>query len=102
MWTMTRTATSSRRNSAGRCMDIHDGAIATAQSEYFMMRSTDLRFEQCHACKGKYSFQYIETATFEQLPLRHQGRVLARQERGGARQRGQGRVPRVVLRERNL
>lgn len=73
----------------------------TAQSEYFMMRSTDLHFTDV-TFKGKYSFQYIENATFEKLPLRYQGRVLACQERGGAKQRGQGRVSGVVLRERNL
>ncbi len=36
----------------------------TAQSEYFMMRSTDLHFTDV-TFKGKYSFQYIENATFE-------------------------------------
>ena len=36
----------------------------TAQSEYFMMRSTDLHFTDV-TFKGKYSFQYIETATFD-------------------------------------
>lgn len=36
----------------------------TAESEYFMMRSTDLRFQDV-TFKGKYSFQYIENATFE-------------------------------------
>ena len=36
----------------------------TAQSEYFMMRSRELKF--CDVTfKGKYSFQYIENATFE-------------------------------------
>lgn len=36
----------------------------TAQSEYFMMRSTHLRFDDVEF-KGKYSFQYIEDALFE-------------------------------------
>ncbi len=36
----------------------------TAESEYFMMRSTDLRFKNVDF-KGKYSFQYIENSTFE-------------------------------------
>ena len=36
----------------------------TAQSEYFMMRSTNLRFSDV-TFQGKYSFQYIENATFE-------------------------------------
>ena len=36
----------------------------TAESEYFMMRSTDLQFRDV-TFKGKYSFQYIENATFE-------------------------------------
>ena len=36
----------------------------TAESEYFMMRSVDLRFSNVKF-KGKYSFQYIENSTFE-------------------------------------
>lgn len=36
----------------------------TAQSEYFMMRSSQLRFKNVRM-KGKYSFQYIEDAVFE-------------------------------------
>ena len=36
----------------------------TAQSEYFMMRSTNLRFENVRFT-GKYSFQYIEDAVFD-------------------------------------
>ena len=35
-----------------------------AQSEYFMMRSTNLRFRNVRF-SGKYSFQYIEDAVFE-------------------------------------
>lgn len=35
-----------------------------AESEYFMMRSTDLRFRNVNFT-GKYSFQYIENALFE-------------------------------------
>ena len=35
-----------------------------AQSEYFMMRSTDLRFTHVDF-QGKYSFQYIENGVFE-------------------------------------
>lgn len=35
-----------------------------AVSEYFMMRSTDIKFEKVDF-KGKYSFQYIKNATFE-------------------------------------
>lgn len=37
---------------------------STAQSEYFMMRSEDIVFENVDF-KGKYSFQYIKNATFE-------------------------------------
>lgn len=36
----------------------------TAESEYFMMRSSDIHFKDVHF-KGKYSFQYIENAVFE-------------------------------------
>ena len=36
----------------------------TAESEYFMMRSSNLQFTDV-TFKGKYSFQYIENATFE-------------------------------------
>ena len=36
----------------------------TAQSEYFMMRGTDLHFRKVNF-KGKYSFQYIENSVFE-------------------------------------
>ncbi len=36
----------------------------TAESEYFMMRSTNLRFRNVRF-SGKYSFQYIEDAVFE-------------------------------------
>lgn len=36
----------------------------TAESEYFMMRSTNLLFSNVRM-KGKYSFQYIEDAVFE-------------------------------------
>lgn len=36
----------------------------TAESEYFMMRSTELRFKNVKF-KGKYSFQYIENSVFE-------------------------------------
>lgn len=36
----------------------------TAESEYFMMRSVDLRFTNVKF-KGKYSFQYIENSVFE-------------------------------------
>ena len=36
----------------------------TAESEYFMMRSTNLNFLDVRM-KGKYSFQYIEDAVFE-------------------------------------
>ena len=35
-----------------------------AESEYFMMRSSDLRFSHVRM-KGKYSFQYIENSVFE-------------------------------------
>jgi len=37
---------------------------STAQSEYFMMRSEDLHFEDVQF-QGKYSFQYIKNAVFE-------------------------------------
>ena len=36
----------------------------TAESEYFMMRSTNLHFDNVRM-KGKYSFQYIEDSVFE-------------------------------------
>lgn len=36
----------------------------TAQSEYFMMRSENLKFSKVRL-KGKYSFQYIENSVFE-------------------------------------
>ncbi len=36
----------------------------TAESEYFMMRSSRLHFKNVQM-KGKYSFQYIEDSTFE-------------------------------------
>ncbi len=36
----------------------------TSQSEYFMMRSTDLRFDDVKLT-GKYSFQYVENALLE-------------------------------------
>lgn len=36
----------------------------TAESEYFMMRSTNLHFKNVQM-KGKYSFQYIEDSVFE-------------------------------------
>lgn len=36
----------------------------TAESEYFMMRSNKLTFEQVRL-KGKYSFQYIEASVFD-------------------------------------
>lgn len=36
----------------------------TAESEYFMMRSNQLAFEQVRL-KGKYSFQYIEDSVFD-------------------------------------
>lgn len=39
-------------------------ADCSAESEYFMMRSSDLRFTDVRM-KGKYSFQYIENAVFE-------------------------------------
>ena len=41
---------------------------STAQGEYFMMRSTDLRFTDVRL-KGKYSFQYIKNAVFENCVL---------------------------------
>ena len=37
---------------------------SAAQGEYFMMRSSKLRFEHV-TLKGKYSFQYIEDSVFE-------------------------------------
>ena len=40
----------------------------TAESEYFLIRSRDLRFENLRM-KGKYSFQYIEHAVFENCVL---------------------------------
>lgn len=45
---------------------VHDITIkdTSAESEYFMMRSSGLHFENV-SLKGKYSFQYIENAVFE-------------------------------------
>lgn len=41
---------------------------STAQSEYFMMRSRDILFDNVKF-KGKYSFQYIENAEFTNCDL---------------------------------
>lgn len=41
---------------------------STAQSEYFMMRATDLNFSDVQF-KGKYSFQYIKNAVFDNCVL---------------------------------
>lgn len=41
---------------------------STAESEYFMMRATDLNFLDVQF-KGKYSFQYIKNAVFENCVL---------------------------------
>ncbi|MBS6195962.1 MAG: DUF3737 family protein [Clostridiales bacterium] len=41
---------------------------STAESEYFMMRSADLHFSDVQF-KGKYSFQYIKNAVFENCVL---------------------------------
>lgn len=45
---------------------VHDIIMedCTAESEYFMMRSTKLHFKNVKM-KGKYSFQYIEDSVFE-------------------------------------
>ncbi len=45
---------------------VHDITMdhCTAESEYFMMRSTNLRFTDV-IFRGKYSFQYIEDAIFD-------------------------------------
>lgn len=45
---------------------VHDITMdhCTAESEYFMMRSTNLRFTDV-TFRGKYSFQYIEDAVFD-------------------------------------
>ncbi|HJA92175.1 MAG TPA: DUF3737 family protein [Candidatus Eisenbergiella merdipullorum] len=45
---------------------VHDMEMedCTAQSEYFMMRSTNLHFRNVDL-KGKYSFQYIEDSEFD-------------------------------------
>lgn len=40
----------------------------TAQSEYFMMRASNLQFEDVQF-KGKYSFQYIKNAVFDNCVL---------------------------------
>ena len=42
-------------------MDMKDSKV---ESEYFMMRSGDLKFKNIHM-KGKYSFQYITDSIFE-------------------------------------
>ncbi len=44
-----------------RGMEMSD---CSAESEYFMMRASDLRFANVNF-KGKYSFQYIENSVFE-------------------------------------
>lgn len=41
---------------------------STAESEYFMMRSSNLKFENVQL-KGKYSFQYIRNAEFNNCVL---------------------------------
>lgn len=41
---------------------------STAESEYFMMRSSNLQFENVQF-KGKYSFQYIKNAEFDHCVL---------------------------------
>ncbi|MCM1336031.1 MAG: DUF3737 family protein [Bacteroides sp.] len=48
----------------GWSVDGLDMTDCTAESEYFMMRSRDLRFSRVKL-KGKYSFQYIENSVFE-------------------------------------
>ena len=73
----------------------------TAESEYFMMRSTDLHFKNVKL-KGKYSFQYIENSVFENCEFDtkdafwHAKNVIVRDSVV------KGRVPRLVLRERDL
>lgn len=46
-------------------MEMHS---STVQSEYFMMRSEGLNFNEVHL-KGKYSFQYIQNSRFENCVL---------------------------------
>ncbi len=72
-----------------------------AQAEYFMMRSTGLRFPQ-RAHEGEVFLPVHRGRCVRGLRLRHQGRLLARQKRGGEQQHRQGRVPGLVLRERHL
>ena len=72
-----------------------------AESEYFMMRSVNLRFEKVRL-KGKYSFQYIENGLFEGCEFDTKDALLAREERAGEGQRGQGGVPGLVQREPHL
>lgn len=41
---------------------------STVRSEYFMMRSENLKFRDIEF-KGKYSFQYIKNSVFENCVL---------------------------------
>ena len=45
-----------------------DMTDCSAESEYFMLRGTDLTFNKLHM-KGKYSFQYVENAFFDSCIL---------------------------------
>ncbi len=48
----------------GWSVNVLEMTDCTAESEYFMMRSTGLRFTNVKF-KGKYSFQYIENSVFD-------------------------------------
>ena len=82
----------------------------TAQSEYFMMRATGLRLRDVRF-SGKYSFQYIEDAVFENCDFDtkdafwHAKNVVVRNSRVRGEYLGwysERRVPRLVQRGRYL
>lgn len=73
----------------------------TAQSEYFMMRGTELHFRNV-TFHGKYSFQYIENSLFEHCSFDTKDAFWHREKRGGAQLHREGGVPGLVLRERDL
>ena len=68
---------------------------SVAESEYFMMRSEDMVFKNV-TLKGKYSFQYIKNAVFENCNFDTKDAFLARRECRGAKQCRERRVPCMV------
>lgn len=77
---------------------VHDmEMIGTAvQSEYFMMRSDNLRFDSV-TLKGKYSFQYIEDSLFENCSFDTKDAFWHAKKRDHTKQHDQGRIPGLVL-----